>query len=47
MEIKRHNDPEGPIVPKGAYVSVHYTGKLASNGKVFDSSRTGREPFQF
>ena len=47
MEIVKHNDPEGPIVPKGSYVSVHYTGKLASNGKVFDCSRQRGEPLQF
>ena len=28
-------------------VTVHYTGKLASNGKVFDSSRTGGMPATF
>lgn len=27
-------------------VSVHYTGKLKSNGKIFDSSR-GKKPFAF
>ncbi len=35
---------EGEVVKPGAYVTVHYTGRLA-NGKTFDSSRTKGQPF--
>lgn len=44
--IEKQNETVGPTVPKGAMVSVHYTGRLL-NGTVFDSSMTRGQPFQF
>ena len=40
------NEGTGPVVPKGATVKVHYTGKL-EDGTVFDSSVTRGEPLEF
>lgn len=42
MVYKRSETP-----PNGVEVSVHYVGRLASNGTVFDSSRDRGEPFKF
>ena len=47
MQVQKLNEGTGPTVPKGAMVAVHYTGKLQSNGKVFDSSLTRGQPIQF
>jgi len=39
---------DGPVVDSGKYITVNYTGKLLSTGKVFESSRdAGRQPFSF
>jgi FKBP-type peptidyl-prolyl cis-trans isomerase len=43
--VEKLNQGEGPTVPNGAYVKVHYTGKLM-DGTVFDSS-VKRGPFEF
>ena len=43
VKIEKHNEGAGDLVPKGASVKVHYTGKL-SCGKVFDCSVTRGEP---
>jgi FKBP-type peptidyl-prolyl cis-trans isomerase len=45
----RYKDEEigdGPEAKKGDTVYVHYTGRLASNKKQFDSS-IGKKPFRF
>ena len=44
--VQKLNEGTGPIVPKGANVSVHYTGKL-TDGTVFDSSVSRGQPLQF
>ena len=46
FSVKKLNEGQGPVVPKGAKVKVHYTGKL-QNGQVFDSSVTRGEPIEF
>ena len=46
LKIERLNEGEGGLVPRGAKVKVHYTGKL-TNGTVFDSSVTRGEPIEF
>ena len=46
MEIKTHNKGSGPCVPKGAWVKVHYTGKLA-DGTIFDSTKPSGAPREF
>jgi FKBP-type peptidyl-prolyl cis-trans isomerase len=43
---KTHKVDEGETVPRGAKVTVHYTGKL-TNGEVFDSSVSRGKPFEF
>eukprot|EP00558_Chaetoceros_sp_UNC1202_P004806 CAMPEP_0197242788 /NCGR_PEP_ID=MMETSP1429-20130617/8430_1 /TAXON_ID=49237 /ORGANISM="Chaetoceros sp., Strain UNC1202" /LENGTH=110 /DNA_ID=CAMNT_0042702883 /DNA_START=37 /DNA_END=369 /DNA_ORIENTATION=+ len=38
---------DGPKPSTGQKVMCHYTGTLASNGQVFDSSHKRNRPFQF
>jgi len=45
LQIEKHNEGVGPLVPRGAKVKVHYTCKL-TDGTVFDSS-TSRDPLEF
>ena len=44
--VQKINEGSGPTVPRGAMVSVHYTGKL-TDGTVFDSSVSRGQPLQF
>jgi len=37
---------EGKEVKPGDFVSIHYSGKLMSNGQEFDSSYRRNQPFQ-
>ncbi len=38
---------EGAAASKGQTVNAHYDGKLAADGKQFDSSRKRGQPFSF
>lgn len=40
-------NPDGAIPLPGTDLRVHYVGRLASDGKLFDSSRVRGVPFQF
>ena len=46
MEVNIVKEGSGPNVPRGATVKVHYTGRL-TNGKIFDSSVSRGDPFEF
>ena len=46
MTIDKLNEGSGEVVPKGAMVKVHYTGKL-EDGTVFDSSVERGQPLEF
>jgi len=46
IQIEVDEEGEGDLVPTGATVTVHYTGKF-EDGKVFDSSVSKGEPFKF
>ncbi|VWU50850.1 FK506-binding protein (FKBP)-type peptidyl-prolyl isomerase [Hepatocystis sp. ex Piliocolobus tephrosceles] len=45
--LRRGEEGEENIPKSGNEVSVHYVGKLETNGKVFDSSRDRNMPFKF
>ncbi|KAL0204804.1 hypothetical protein P9112_000111 [Eukaryota sp. TZLM1-RC] len=45
VKIEETEAGNGPKVRKGAKVSIKYTGRLVSNGKVFD--KTKKKPFTF
>ena len=44
--VEKLNQGTGPVVPKGAFVTVHYHGTLL-DGTVFDSSVQKGRPFKF
>ena len=44
--VEKLNEGEGPLVPKGSFVTVHYHGTLM-DGTVFDSSVKKGRPFKF
>jgi FK506-binding nuclear protein len=46
VEMKDSKVGHGPEAKKGKFVHVYYTGRLKSNGKVFDSCQQGK-PFKF
>ncbi|XP_030948462.1 peptidyl-prolyl cis-trans isomerase FKBP53-like isoform X1 [Quercus lobata] len=46
IEELQMGKPDGKRASPGKQVSVHYIGKLKSNGKIFDSN-VGRAPFKF
>ena len=46
MTVDKLNEGSGEVVPKGAMVKVHYTGKL-EDGTVFDSSVERGQPLEF
>ena len=46
FKVEKLNEGSGSVVPKGAFVTVHYHGTLM-DGKVFDSSVQKGRPFSF
>lgn len=46
MQVKKLNNGVGEVVPRGAMVKVHYTGKFP-DGRVFDSSVSRGVPLEF
>jgi FKBP-type peptidyl-prolyl cis-trans isomerase len=46
LQVNKLNEGEGPTVPRGAMVKVHYTGKFP-DGRVFDSSVERGDPLEF
>lgn len=48
VEVKVNTPGDGNTFPtKGDNLVMHYTGKLKSNGNVFDSSVEKGRPFRF
>jgi peptidylprolyl isomerase len=45
--VEKSKDPNGPKAEAGKMVSVHYTGFLLSDGKIFDSSVDNGQPYTF
>ncbi len=46
MQVNKLNTGSGEVVPRGAMVKVHYTGKF-TDGRVFDSSVSRGVPLEF
>jgi peptidylprolyl isomerase len=47
VRVEDVKEGTGPAAKAGDTVSVHYTGRLKSNGEKFDSSLDRGEPFEF
>jgi len=47
FEVDIIEEGTGPSVGNGSIVMMHYTGKLVSDGTVFDSSHERDAPFKF
>ncbi len=47
LQYVKYSEGEGAQAKAGQTVSVHYSGYLADNGQMFDSSLTRGEPIQF
>lgn len=46
FKVEKLNEGTGDVVPRGAFVTVHYHGTLM-DGTVFDSSVNKGRPFNF
>lgn len=47
LEVVDIKEGDGQVVEEGATVTAHYTGALAKNGEIFESSKDGGEPVEF
>lgn len=47
LKITDIKEGNGQVVPKGATVTAHYTGALAKDGTIFQSSRDFGQPIPF
>lgn len=47
FDVLTEGEADGDVVEAGDTVTIHYTGALASDGTVFDSSVSRGEPAQF